>query len=115
MSEKLSQNLNLLMAEARINAEALSRHISLPASTIKKVRNNNDSNPTLSTLTPLANYFSLTISQLIGDEPFDEEHMYLKPVTQRYNISIFTAEHCLLGVVVEYKKHLKTAAKNKRL
>lgn len=208
MSEKLSKNLNLLMAEARLNAEELSRRIGLPASTIKKIRNNNDSNPTLSTLSPLAKYFSLTISQLVGDEPFpesrtkgsykidpvtlnhipliawheailwptihdpsrstittehkysknayallveednwenlakntallvepalevehrdfiivhksgqkiptlkqalfDEGQMYLKPVTQGYNIAVFTPEHKILGVIVEYKKHLK--------
>lgn len=208
MSEKLKSNLNLLMTEARLNAEELSRRIGLPASTIKKIRNNNEPNPTLSTLIPLAKYFSLTISQLIGDEPFpesripgtykvnphtlihvplisweeavnwpienstdrptittennysknayaliveedywenlskdtvllvdpalqaehrdfiivyrsdhkvptlkqvlfDEGHMYLKPVTQQYNIAILTPEHRILGVVVEYKKLLR--------
>lgn len=75
MSEKLSQNLNLLMAEARLNAEELSRRTNLPASTIKKIRNNNDANPTLSTLAPLAKYFSLSISQLVGDEPFPESRL----------------------------------------
>ena len=209
MSEKLSKNLNLLMAEGRLNAEELSRRIGLPASTIKKIRHNNDANPTLSTLSPLAKYFSLTIGQLVGNEPlpgsrikgsykiapeilchvpliswqdaiiwpttcddqsrptittehkysktayallveeddwenlakdtallidpslkaehrdfiivhkdgqkiptlkqalFDEGQMYLKPVTQRYNIAAFTPEHKILGVIVEYKKHLK--------
>jgi len=198
------------MAETCLNAEELSRRTGLPASTIKKIRNNNDSNPTLSTLSPLAKYFSLTISQLIGDEPFpksrikgsykidletlnhvplitwqeaahwphvcdlirpaittehkysqnayallveednwenlvkgtallveptlkvehrdfiivhkvgqkiptlkqalfDEELIYLKPITQGYNITIFTPEHKILGVIVEYKKHLKKA------
>lgn len=208
MSEILSKNLNLLMAEARLNAEELSRRINLPASTIKKIRNNKDVNPTLSTLVPLAKYFSLTISQLVGDEPFpesrikgsyminpgvlsqipliswqdamtwpdinnkyystistehqysknaygllveeetwenlakdtallvdpalpaesrdfiivhklgqktptlkqalfDEGQLYLKPVIQGYNIGVFTNEHKILGVVVEYKKYLK--------
>ncbi|MBV9575431.1 MAG: helix-turn-helix domain-containing protein [Gammaproteobacteria bacterium] len=208
MFEKLSKNLNILMAEARLNAEELSRRIGLPASTIKKIRNNKDANPTLSTLLPLAKYFSLTISQLAGDESlpksrikgsykissesfnsvplinwqeainwpeannnshttiatehayskcayalmveeddwenlaketillvdpkltaehrdfvivhktnqktptlkqilFDEGQMYLKPATQKYNIVAFSPEHKILGVVVEYKKHLK--------
>lgn len=208
MSDKLKANLNLLMKEAHLNAEELSRRIGLPASTIKKIRNNDDPNPTLSTLTPLARYFSLTISQLVGDEPFpesripgsykvnahtlnqipliswqeailwpikdnvvrstitteheyskdayaliveeddwenlskdtallvdpalqaehrdfiivykvgqktptlkqvlyDEGDMYLKPVTQKYNIAIFSSEHKILGVIVEYKKQLR--------
>ncbi len=210
MSEKLSKNINALMEEANLNAEELSRRIGLPASTIKKVRNNKDANPTLSTLAPLAKYFSLSISQLVGDEPIpksrikgsykinpatlnavpliswqnaitwpatsnehnhhpvimtehiysknayallveednwenlakntallidpaleaehrdfvivykkgqkiptlkqlllDEGQIYLKPVIQGYNIAVFTTEHKLLGVVAEYRKHLK--------
>jgi transcriptional regulator with XRE-family HTH domain len=208
MSEKLSRNLNLLMAENRLNAEELSRRIDLPASTIKKIRNNNNANPTLSTLSQLANYFSLSISQLIGDERipqsripgsykiapealnyvplitwqnaiiwpdtdiqplqiittehkysnnayalmveednwenlakdtallidpmleaehrdfiivhkwgqkipslkqalFDDGEVYLKPIIQGYSITVLTSQHKILGIVVEYKKHLK--------
>jgi SOS-response transcriptional repressor LexA len=70
MSEKLTKNLNFLMTEARLSAEELSRRIGLPPSTIKKIRNSVNLNPTLSTLSPLAAYFSLTLSQLVGDEPF---------------------------------------------
>jgi SOS-response transcriptional repressor LexA len=70
MSEKLKTNLISLMAEVQLSAEELSRRVGIPASTIKKIRNNNDTNPTLSTLVPIAQYFSLSLSQLIGDEPF---------------------------------------------
>ena len=38
---------------------------------------------------------------------FDEGQMYLKPLTQGYNIAALTPEHKILGIVVEYKKHLK--------
>ncbi len=208
MFKKLCDNLDLLMSEARLNAEELSRRTGLPASTIKKIRNRDNLNPTLSTLTPLAKYFALTISQLVGDEPLpknrvkglyqenpatfcyvpllaweeaiawpnvkeqqydnipteyqysenayalsvyegnwenlakgtillvdplikpehrdfvivykegqkiptlkqllcDEEQIYLKPVISGYNIVPLTPQHKLLGVVVEYKKHLK--------
>ncbi len=65
--QELSSNLNLLMAEARVNANELARRTGIPASSIKKIRNNNNANPTLSTLAPIANYFSITVSQLIGD------------------------------------------------
>ncbi len=75
MSEKLCKNLNMLMTEARLNAGELSRRINLPASTIKKIRTHHHSNPTLSTLAPLAKYFSLTISQLVGDEPLPDTHI----------------------------------------
>lgn len=75
MSDKLSKNLNILMQEAHLNAEELSRRTGLPASSIKKIRNNDQINPTLSTLAPLAKYFALTISQLIGDEPFPKSRL----------------------------------------
>ncbi|MEO8400521.1 MAG: helix-turn-helix transcriptional regulator [Gammaproteobacteria bacterium] len=70
--EKLSSNLNLLMAKARLNSNELARRTGIPASSIKKIRNNNNSNPTLATLTPIANHFSITISQLIGDVSLSE-------------------------------------------
>lgn len=209
MFEQLSANLNLLMDEGRVSADELGRRTGLPASTIKKIRNRYSPNPTLTTLLPLAQYFAITLDQLIGNEPlpqsrikglyqinpttlhhlpilsweeavlwpenenkkyntvttehqysknafaltveedgwenlakgtallidpaltpehrdfilvykggqkipvlrqalFDEEQMYLKPLVKEYNITILTAEHKLLGVVVEYKKNLKT-------
>ena len=67
--EKLSDNLNLLMAEARLNANELARRTNIPPSSIKKIRNNDNPNPTLTTLSPLANFFSVTVSQLIGEIP----------------------------------------------
>jgi transcriptional regulator with XRE-family HTH domain len=72
--EKLSDNLNLLIAEARLNANELARRTGIPASSIKKIRNNDNPNPTLSTLVPLANFFSITVSQLIGDTPLKSEN-----------------------------------------
>lgn len=67
MFEKLSDNLNLLMAKTRLNASELARRTGVPASTIKKIRNNNNPNPTLTTLIPLAQSFSISVSQLVGD------------------------------------------------
>jgi transcriptional regulator with XRE-family HTH domain len=72
MFEKLSDNLNLLMSEIRISADELARRISLPASTIKKIRNRYNPNPTLATLLPIAQYFAVTLGQLVGNEPFPE-------------------------------------------
>ena len=46
--KKLSDNLNLLMAQSRISASELARNINLPATTIKRIRNQDPVNPTLS-------------------------------------------------------------------
>lgn len=69
MFEKLSDNLNQLMAEIHISSDELARQTGLPASTIKKIRNRFNLNPTLATLMPLAQFFSLTLGQLVGEEP----------------------------------------------
>lgn len=84
MSEKLKKNLIALMSDVHLSAEELSRRIGLPASTIKKIRSRSDTNPTLSTLIPIAQYFSLSVSQLIGDEPFPAARIKgtYKPNTQ---------------------------------
>lgn len=68
------------MSKARINSNRLARHTGLPASSIKKIRNSANANPTLATLIPLAQYFSINISQLIGDEslPHINENLPIK-------------------------------------
>ena len=73
MFDKLSDNLNLLMAKTRINASELARQTGVPASTIKKIRSRNSINPTLATLLPLARKFSINVSQLIGDTEIPEQ------------------------------------------
>ena len=208
MFEKLSDNLNQLMAEIGISADELARQTGLPSSTIKKIRARSNLNPTLATLIPLAQFFSVTLGQLAGDEPLplvrlkkaarnlpdilyhipqlswedsirwpatdihpeimltsefhhseyafalqveedglenlskntvlliepeltpehrdfvivhkdgqkmpalkqvliDEGQMYLKPLIHGYNVITLTPEHKILGVVTEFKKHLR--------
>ena len=60
------------MVEVHISADELARRTGIPASTIKKIRNNNSPNPTLNTLLPLAEYFAVSLGQLVGDEPLPE-------------------------------------------
>ncbi len=75
MFEKLSYNLNLLMAEARISASQLARNTGLPATTIKRMRNNSSANPTLTSLLPIAKFFGISVSQLIGDEKLPDSRL----------------------------------------
>jgi transcriptional regulator with XRE-family HTH domain len=75
MFEKLSDNLNQLMAEMRISADELARRTNIPASTIKKIRNRYNPNPTLTTLLPLAKFFLITLGQLVGEEPLPQSRL----------------------------------------
>lgn len=66
MQNNLSDTLNVLMAKARINSSELARATGLPATTIKRIRNNEQCNPTISTLAPIAQHFSISMSELLG-------------------------------------------------
>lgn len=68
MLKYLSDNLNLLMAKARLTSSELARHIGIPATTIKRIRNNDQANPTITTLLPIAQYFSISLNELIGNQ-----------------------------------------------
>lgn len=66
---RLSEVLNRLMSEFKIDGVKLSRNTGVPVTTINRLRKADPANnPTLTTLVPLAEYFSITVSQLIGDE-----------------------------------------------
>lgn len=68
MLKNLSENLNMLMAKARLTSNELAKQIAIPATTIKRIRNNEQANPTLATLLPIAKYFSISLDKLIGEE-----------------------------------------------
>lgn len=55
------------MAEARISGLYLAENTGVPVTTINRIRNKGKTNPTLETLLPIARFFNLTISQLVGE------------------------------------------------
>ena len=71
----LGDVLSLLMNECDIDDAKLSREVHIPASTISRMRLNPEANPTASTLRPIAKFFSVSISQLLGDEPLPEDRL----------------------------------------
>ncbi len=98
MFEKLSDNLNLLMTETHISADELGRRTGLPASTIKKIRNHYNPNPTLTTLLPLAEFFAVTLDQLIGNEPLPATRIkgqYQKNLNKMHSIPVLTWEETI--------------------
>lgn len=65
----LARNLNALLEREGIRPAKLARDVSLPPATIQNLRCGDNINPTLSTLIILAKYFSVSVSQLIGETP----------------------------------------------
>lgn len=65
---KLSDNLKLLLKEAKLSENELARRTAIPQQIINRILSGQNLNPKIATLAPLAKYFSISISQLIGDE-----------------------------------------------
>lgn len=72
---ELKDILSLLMDECDIDDAQLARETGVPASTISRMRLNSSANPTASTLRPISKFFSVSISQLLGDEPISKERL----------------------------------------
>lgn len=80
MNKTISDTLNELMANARLNSSALARATGLPATTIKRLRNSTQCNPTLATLEPIANYFKISINELLGKHLITTENAATLPL-----------------------------------
>jgi SOS-response transcriptional repressor LexA len=59
--------LRALMAAKGIDDAQLSRAIGIASSSLSRIKNDPACNPTLASLKPIADYFSITVSQLIGE------------------------------------------------
>lgn len=70
---KLGQNLKNLLNKARLSENELSRRTGVPQQIINRILSGTNKNPKIATLAPIANYFMVTLSQLIGDEPLNKE------------------------------------------
>lgn len=65
----LSLNMKTLMSSARINASELARRTGIAQPIIHRLSTGQNVNPKLATIKPIARYFMVTVSQLIGEEP----------------------------------------------
>jgi SOS-response transcriptional repressor LexA len=64
----ISANLKRLMDRENINASELGRNIKLAQPIIHRLLTGKNVNPKLATIRPIADYFDVTISQLIGED-----------------------------------------------
>ncbi len=107
MLENLSDNLNLLMAKARLSSSELARLTGLPATTIKRIRNNEQANPTISTLLPISKYFSISLSQLVGDEALkNTDQAYTTMELQK--IPLISWQECVSYTWIDNEKFSNT-------
>jgi transcriptional regulator with XRE-family HTH domain len=65
--QKLSDNLKRLLNQVKISENELARRTGVPQQVINRILSGENTNPKISTISPLANYFMISISELIGD------------------------------------------------
>ncbi len=66
---KIAQILNRLMLDKKIRVAELARRINLPQPTLHRIATGICEHPHLSSLAPIAQFFSINIDQLKGHEP----------------------------------------------
>ena len=66
---QLSKILSKLLYDRRLNPSELAREVDLPTPTVHRLVTGKSTRPYRSSLEPIANFFSVSIDQLIGEEP----------------------------------------------
>ncbi len=71
MSRKysLSQNIRKLRKECKISQEELARRIGITFSTLAKLESGVNNNPTLETISKIADTFKVSLDKLVGRKP----------------------------------------------
>ena len=66
--KKLSSNLKKLLTDAKISENELARRTGISQQIINRILSGSNTNPKIATLAPLANYFMVSIGQLIESD-----------------------------------------------
>ncbi|WP_058526054.1 helix-turn-helix domain-containing protein [Legionella erythra] len=70
----LAQTLNgLIEREKKLTPASLARNLGIPTNKITRILNGDVTDPKASTLVQIANYFGITIEQLLGLEPISKQ------------------------------------------
>jgi transcriptional regulator with XRE-family HTH domain len=70
---KLGENLKQLLQQAKLSENELSRRTGIPQQIINRMISGKNINPKLETIKPIASYFTISISQLIGEGNLSKE------------------------------------------
>lgn len=69
-----------LMNKASMDESSLARACNISLASLSRIKNNPNSNPTISTLRPIAEFFNITIDQLLGYSPLEDNASTLKNI-----------------------------------
>lgn len=78
----LSLNLKALMSLSKINASELARRTGIAQPIIHRLSTGQNVNPKLATIKPISRYFTVTVSQLIGEDPLPNDQTHSSGATE---------------------------------
>lgn len=70
--KQLNDNIKRLMTRNSIDDITLAKETGIPLTTISRLKNASNINPTIKSLEPIATYFGVSVSDLIGDQPLKQ-------------------------------------------
>lgn len=76
MAKKLAENLKLLLDKHKINSSQLSMASGVDKPRISRLLSGKTTNPQIDTIQPIAEFFGVTIDQLVGSSPLPMEASY---------------------------------------
>ncbi len=83
----LNQNLKKLMSDASVSVQELSKKTGVKASAIYKIISGDIPNPGLFNILPIAEFFSISVNKLVGDESIERQPVS-SPLSERYLVPI---------------------------
>ena len=75
VKNRLATNLQALMRAHNTTPTALARATGIGQPVIHRMATGETDNPTLGTLKPIAKYFGITMNQLIGEDPLEDNYL----------------------------------------
>lgn len=82
--------LTQLMIEANIDESKLAKACNISLASLSRIKNNPESNPTISTLRPVAEFFNISIDQLLGYSPIEKKKSNIKKIAVIQNNDVFS-------------------------
>lgn len=82
----LCEIIRVLMQERRLDDMSLSEATGVALTSLSRMKNDPSANPTIASLQPVADYFGLTISQLIGETSLNKAYTVKPQKNQRMTI-----------------------------
>ncbi|MBN9231815.1 MAG: helix-turn-helix domain-containing protein [Legionella sp.] len=108
----ISNVLSELLKKYNLNALELERLTGVPSSTIYRLLKDRDGNPTIEVLKKLSSFFQITVSQLIGEDPFGCKQIPLVQPSDIYSFvnSISTRKDGMDSVPIDFPLGVKCFA-----